>query len=272
MFEGQIAKEQILKGPSRREIYRALHCKDLKEEGVMDTLTAIVRGEATDAGSHYPPYEAADHLAKFGPAAKDALPALRVAARSGDIELSGSAAFARWRIDGNLGECMNTLLGLLVEGGGTDIEQMHLIALLWEIGPPAKDAVPALCRLANTPAGSYRQARAVYALGAIRSRADIAVPALMREMPESVSSPVREAAMEAVAKFGRGAAGRFAPGAAQGQERPSTSRGDFLVAIEGTLEPRLAGFHGAALLQFARFSAAWRIGFVSKFSSFLSFI
>lgn len=201
VFEGQIAKEQILKGPSRREIYRALHCKDLKEEGVLDTLMAIVRGEATDAGSHYPPHEAADHLAKFGPAAKDALPALRVAARSGDIELSGSAAYARWRIDGNLDECIKSLLALLVEGGGTDIEQMHLIALLWSIGPQAKDAVPVLCRMANTPADSYRQEYAVRALGFIRSRSDIAVPALMREM-EKPRSPVREEAMEAVAEFG----------------------------------------------------------------------
>src|SRR5262249_52560732 len=116
-FAGQVAKSQFRMTPTAAEARRAFRSRNAKEEGVLATLIALLDEDAgwgaiRRIGS--PQRDAALHLAEFGPASKQALPALRTLVKGQSLCLRATAAYALWKIDGQLDEAVKTL-GAVVE-------------------------------------------------------------------------------------------------------------------------------------------------------------
>jgi HEAT repeat protein len=179
-FTGRVAKGQLRLAPSTAEARRALRSKNAAEDGVLATLISLLDenagwGEIRRVGS--PQREAAIHLAEFGPAASEALPALRTVMKGRNRSLRATAAYTVWKISGSADEAVETLVAVL---GATDEYRSHWEAALWlsYIGPPAKDAVPALCRALRKGDDDTR-AKAAEALAAIHGQPGVAVPALI---------------------------------------------------------------------------------------------
>jgi HEAT repeat protein len=184
-FAGQVAKSQFRMTPTAAEARRAFRSRDAKEEGVLTTLIGLLDEEARwgairRVGS--PQREAALHLAEFGPTAKEALPALRTLMKGKSLSLRASAAYSLWKVDGQIDEPVKVLIAVL---STADENRSQWEAALWlsEIGPSAKDAVPALCK-ALKKAEKDTRSKAVEALTAIRAQADIAVPALIAALKD----------------------------------------------------------------------------------------
>jgi HEAT repeat protein len=83
-------------------------------------------------------------LIRIGPEAKAALPQVRPLLADPDPKVRLSAAHAVWRLGGNVGEAVDTLVATGDAAGRVDRERATEI-LSW-IGPDASDAVPALRR------------------------------------------------------------------------------------------------------------------------------
>jgi len=176
VFDGEVSKTQLRKGPTDAEIQRALSSKDGKEEGVVATLTALLANEDGDRQAMQ--RSAVWHLGDLGPTANQALPALGVAMKGPDLSLRATSAYAHWKINRQIDEPVRVLAAVLREG---DVEHSHGEAILWlqQMAPAAQDAVPALCQVLANGDEDVRQ-RAAEALGFIHSRPLIAVPALAR--------------------------------------------------------------------------------------------
>jgi HEAT repeat protein len=92
-------------------------------------------------------------LARIGPPAKAALPALRTALRDKNGEMRARAAIALWRIDGNSKEAMPVFVATLKRRKGDRPDDSNawaarqVVRALGEMGPRAKKAVPALLPL-----------------------------------------------------------------------------------------------------------------------------
>ena len=179
-FTGKVAKRQFRRAPTTAEARRALRSKSAAEDGVLATLIGLLDedagwGEVRRVGS--PQREAALRLAEFGPAAREALPALRAVMKGRNRSLRATAAYAVWKIDGSVDEPVETLVTVL---GKSNEHRSHVEAAEWlsRIGPPAKNAVPALCRMLRKGDEDTR-AKAAEALAAIHGRPDVAVPALV---------------------------------------------------------------------------------------------
>ncbi|MFF9135701.1 HEAT repeat domain-containing protein [Streptomyces sp. NPDC014806] len=107
---------------------------------LVDTLGTAVRHE-----HHGVTQSVLKALAAFGPAATGALDTIRSLSTATDAHVRPAAVAALWAVDGDLGEVMPLLLGLL------DDPITFLISdaadLLGEMGPPASVALPRLRRL-----------------------------------------------------------------------------------------------------------------------------
>jgi HEAT repeat protein len=179
-FTGKVAKGQFRLAPTTAEARRALCSNRAAEDGVLATLIGLLDEDAGwgEIGpDRAPQREAALRLAEFGPAASEALPALRAVMKGRNRSLRGTAAYAVWKISGSVDEAVEVLVAVL---GASDEHRSHSEAALWlsRIGPPAKEAVPALCRVLKKGDEDAR-AKVAEALAAIRERPDVAVPALI---------------------------------------------------------------------------------------------
>jgi HEAT repeat protein len=119
--------------------------------------------EGNDAGLSH---SSARSLGEFGPAAKQASPKLLILLQHKDPEVKLAAAHSLWRIEKN-GAIVSVLAGLL-----KDRDRSHAASaadLLGEMGPLAKEALPALLEAANKePYPSYETIRQVAAKAAIQ--------------------------------------------------------------------------------------------------------
>lgn len=200
-FDGEVAKTQFYIGPTSPEVRRAFASKSAKEDGVVATLIELLNEKevkSESSGRYIQPERAAEHLATLGPDASGALPALRLSMKRKG-ELGATAAYAVWRMDGKLDDCVKTLIGMLDEWDERE-SPWYAAVMLYRMGPPAKDAVPALCKAMNRGEERFQEIT-ISALGAIRARADLAVPVLVKALRDK-SSWVRYRAEEALVKFG----------------------------------------------------------------------
>jgi hypothetical protein len=150
---------------------------------------------------------AAESLAKFGPAAKEAIPALiqtlRTEADFG-IRLASASALAATGAD-----AVPALTQVLVDGEVREIERSTygklypVVSALNKIGPAARAAVPALVRVLGDANNSVRET-AAEALGAIGPDASSAVAALIAVLGDP-DWTVRTNAARALGQIGRAA-------------------------------------------------------------------
>jgi HEAT repeat protein len=188
--------------PTRAEARRAFNSQDAKEEGVLPTLIALLDkdagwGNVRVVGS--PQREAAMKLGDFGPAAKQALPALRTAMKGDSQSLRATAAYSLWKISGDADEAVKTIVAVF---DALDEHGAHWEAALWlyHMGPAAKDAVPSLCKVLGK-AEERTRSKAAEALTAIRAQPDVAVPALVAALKDKDWS-VRSYAGHALQAYG----------------------------------------------------------------------
>jgi HEAT repeat protein len=176
-FEGQVAAVQFRAGPDRASVRHALRSSDPKATGAVPVLAEALKDEdpATRRST-------AMKLAEFGPAAKEAVPALLAAMRGTDSTLQATAAYALWRVSNEAKDPVATLIAVL---GDKDHKESRWEAALWlhKMGPPAKEAVPALCAALSDQDDRLRS-KVAEALGAIHSQAELAVPALVKSLDD----------------------------------------------------------------------------------------
>lgn len=201
-FVGKISRAQLRMTPSATEARRVFRSKDAKEAGVLETLIGLLDkdagwGEVRRYGS--PQQEAALRLAKFGPAAKDALPALRKALVDLNPTCRVAGAYALSKIEGRVDEAIRIYVSIL---HGPDDHRAHADAAsrLADLGPQATDAVPALCKALSNGSDDARSG-AAEALGKIRTQANVAVPALAAALTAE-NPTVRRRAIHSLQAYG----------------------------------------------------------------------
>jgi HEAT repeat protein len=191
-FDGRINPSQLRVGPDRAALGKAFHSTKATPDGVATLIEALGDDDKSTRCL------AASHLGRFGAEAKDAIPALWTAMKSSDGAVRAEAAAALFRID-NQPKTIDVLSDL-VQGRDLEARRRALWAL-HDIGPAAKDAVPALCKaILNEPDQTLRYNFAE-ALGKIRSRPDLSVPALQKTLSDS-EWIVRSYAAHALGDFG----------------------------------------------------------------------
>ncbi len=192
-FDGRINPKQLRVGPDRAALRMAFHGTKATPDGVATLIDAL---SDDDKGTRC---LAASHLGRIGVEAKDAVPALWTALKSNDGAVRAEAAAALFRID-NQPKVVIDVLSDLVQGRDLEVRRRALWAL-HDIGPAAKDAVPALCNaIAREPDQTLRYNFA-QALGKLRSRSDLSVPALTKTLRDS-EWIVRSYAAHALGDFG----------------------------------------------------------------------
>jgi HEAT repeat protein len=97
-------------------------------------------------------------LARFGPAAQEAAPVLQTALTNEYVSVHLSAARALWRIDAEPKEVLPLLVKWLQTGGA--YTKAHAAEILAEMGPAAKEALPALRALLDDKSENVRRAAA----------------------------------------------------------------------------------------------------------------
>jgi HEAT repeat protein len=192
-FDGRINPNQLRVGPDRAALGKAFHSTKATPDGVATLIEAL---SDDDKGTRC---LAASHLGRFGAEAKDAVPALWTALKSSDGTVRAEAAAALFRID-NQPKAAIDVLSDLVQGRDLEARRRALWAL-HDIGPAAKDAVPALCKAILKEPDQTLRYNFAEALGKIRSRPDLAVPALQKTLTDS-EWIVRSYAAHALGEFG----------------------------------------------------------------------
>lgn len=175
-FDGSVAVVQFRTGPDRAAVARALKSSEATA-AVIRVLAEALKDE--DLRTREP---AATKLADFGPAAREAVPSLLAAMKGRDATLRATAAYALWRVDSQRKEAIRTLIAVL---GKQDATEARQAAAWWlrQIGPAAREAVPALCAALADGDDRLRSA-AAETLGTLRCRADVTVPALARSLKD----------------------------------------------------------------------------------------
>jgi HEAT repeat protein len=127
---------------------------------------------------------AAEALGKIGPIARPAVPSLIQALKDVNPFVRLDAAVAMRRIEGNGARAVPVLIDLLTERSETQRQELlwsEAANALGEIGPDAKQAVPALIRVLSLGSGEARD-QAASALGKIGSLAKAAEPELLKAL------------------------------------------------------------------------------------------
>jgi HEAT repeat protein len=263
-FDGNVADVQFRRGPSRSVVRNAFRSGDPREEGVVAILAEVLGNEHLTVLPRVDPRAAAMRLANLGPAAKEALPALRQATKGKDKALRATAAYAIWRIDAEVEAPVRTLIDVL---NSKNEHRSHWEAALWlhEMGPAAGDAVPALCEALAKGDDELRQ-KAAEAIAAIRSQADVAVPALTRALRDPYWY-VRSSAAEALGEFGaeaKPAIPQLADALKDNDGHVKAAAALALWRIEGKTEPAVAvlieTLNGGDEDSYCRESAAQALG------------
>jgi HEAT repeat protein len=232
-IEGIINLSQLRVGPDRAVLGKALHSAKATPEVVAALIEAL--GDDNKENRR----RAASHLGTLGPDAEKSILALRTALQSNDHHMRAEAAAALFRIDNQPRAAIDTL-SALVQGRDLDARRSALFALR-EIGPAAKDAVPALCvALLKEPDKTLRSNMAE-TLGEMRSRPDLCVPALRKTLNDS-EWIVRSYTARALCAFGadaKEAVTALARALKDEAGHVRVSSAEALWRIEGKLDPAL---------------------------------
>ncbi len=111
-------------------------------DAILTLRDVLKKGVSTE------PTEAAQALGKIGPEAKDAIGELRASCQlTEDARVAVAAAGALWRIEKD-----RKMIGVLNEKiKQRSLYRMEAITILSEIGPDAKEAIPAIKALLRNP-------------------------------------------------------------------------------------------------------------------------
>lgn len=217
-FQGRSLTDWLVQVRDREDLAAALHAM---EPNAVPLLTqqldrapsrASRLREHLDVGgvlsSRFPPRPdprlfAAYGLGILGPVALEAAPALEaLQASASDDHLRLTTTFALMRIRG---ESPGYYIEKLADTSDAAANDWHeSVSMIMMFGREASNAVPLLIEaLGTTNNLNYRlvQARACEALGAVRSRPDIAVPALANALA-SPNLEVKHSALRALNEFG----------------------------------------------------------------------
>jgi HEAT repeat protein len=137
--------------PGPNQIFRArLKCLlDPANKEAMMLLRRTVR--RNDPGRWFERQQAADALGAQGPAAKDAAPELDEAMRDKQPEVRLSAAYALWRVNPKEPERAVPVLKELLKSGHPVYVRQQAVRHLQQMGPDAREALPALRELRAAP-------------------------------------------------------------------------------------------------------------------------
>jgi HEAT repeat protein/Flp pilus assembly protein protease CpaA len=154
-----------------------------------------------------------------------------------DPALRATAAYAVWRIGGQVEAPLETLTAIL-EGKDEVGGRWEAASGLQEMGPAAKAAVPALCSALEYGSERLRR-KAVEALAAIRSQADVAVPALAKVLrdPDWYVRSGAAAALGAYGAEGRAAVPELTQALKDKEGLVQVAAAFALYRIEGRTEP-----------------------------------
>jgi HEAT repeat protein len=146
---------------------------------------------------------AAEALGKMGPIAEPAVPALLRATKDANPFVRLDSAIAIWKIEGNSAPCVPVFIGLLTQRWETRHARLLRAATaeaLGEIGPDARQAIPALIQVLTSGEGEARD-QAVGALGKMGPVARAAEPELLKALNEE-DAFFRIKVAEALARIG----------------------------------------------------------------------
>jgi HEAT repeat protein len=116
-------------------------------------------------------------LARFGPAAKSALPVLIEAVKSDEPDVRQAAGQVLGSLGAGAGPAVPALTAALADPDPT--ARKVIVSALGKVGPPAKDAVPALVQLLGADKDRDLRLRIVVTLGEIGKAAKGAVPQMI---------------------------------------------------------------------------------------------
>lgn len=173
----RLAAAQALEriGPTAKAAETALSDREGGDDQVM-VLAEIVAGSDGRLSG-----KAARQLGRIGPAAKKAIPALRVALMNSNAGVRLDAAYSLWLIEHNAEEVVPVLAALLEVPAQFSYDTnvpATAAYYLSNIGPEAEAAVPALTKALQHAHGSVRET-STQALGSIGPAAKSAVPVLI---------------------------------------------------------------------------------------------
>lgn len=157
---------------------------------IEETIPVLIRALTDESAPSWVFWDVARALGKFGPAAKDAVPALIKTLRASDVRKRLVAA----RTLGKIGPAAKDAVPSLMKALGDEDSNVRSAAArgLGKIGPEAKDTVPALMKAVGDLNEVVRR-DAVAALGSIGPPADGAVPLLMKLLQNDESAQERAA-------------------------------------------------------------------------------
>ena len=134
-------------------------------------------------------------LALIGPPAKQALPNIERLMQDKSKSCPHDAAYAYWRVTGDADRPVAVLVELL-----KDVNfQTEAIEILGDMGPAAKNSVPALVEQLGSSEDHLREG-AVLTLGAIGPQAKAALPAL-EKMKRDPDALIRSAALRSISEI-----------------------------------------------------------------------
>ena len=232
-FEGFIDPGQFRTGPDRATLGKAMRSAKATPD-VLHTLIEALRDDDRRTRCL-----SASRLGEFGPAAKEAIPALRTAIKGSDSCLRAEAAAALFAVDTHPKLAIDTLASILQDQDAD--ARRRAVFHLCESGRAAHDAVPALCLALLKERDHRLRYNLAKTLGKIRSRADICVPALVKTLEDS-EWIVRSYAAKALGDFGVEAQ-KAAPNLMKALKDPEghvrVSSAEALWRIHGKAEPSL---------------------------------
>jgi HEAT repeat protein len=139
---------------------------------------------------------ALEGLSKLGPEAKAALPQVDALMNDPTKNAIQYAAFARWKITGDVQPSLGILTQLIDSRSVGD----EAIQIIGQMGPSAKDAVPNLIKQLSSEEPQRRE-NAIWALGDIGSDAKSAIPQLEKLTSDDEDILIREIAKIVVKKI-----------------------------------------------------------------------
>lgn len=145
--------------------------------------------------------KAARELASLGPRA---VPALIEALKSDTEGVVGRAARALKQIGPPAKDAVPALIARIDDNKGRSREDAEVIEALMRIAPHRSEAVPALCAVLREPASNPNRTHAVVALGKMGVEAKDAVPDLIKMLEEEPgkAGPIRFHAATALGQIG----------------------------------------------------------------------
>jgi HEAT repeat protein len=131
----------------------------------------ILKDALQDERAQYARMISAQALGALGEKAKDALPALHMALSDSDSQVRVDAAYAVWQIDRDAAKAVPVLTAALKdEASQNPGARQRAVFRLGHIGPPAKEAFPALLELWKAEKTEYMKGEIAKSLRAIDAK------------------------------------------------------------------------------------------------------